>query len=78
MKLQERVIEKFNHFSELVMFKHSIFSLPFIGSFIPNVQDYVSVGFDYLNKAPSWYQWAYMGMVAATFGLRGWIKTWKR
>jgi len=30
MKLQERVIEKFNHFSELVMFKHSIFSLPFI------------------------------------------------
>ena len=30
MKLQERVIEKLNHFSELVMFKHSIFSLPFI------------------------------------------------
>jgi len=30
MTLQEKVIEKLNHFSELVMFKHSIFSLPFI------------------------------------------------
>lgn len=30
MKLQDKMIEKFNHFSELVMFKHSIFSLPFI------------------------------------------------
>jgi 4-hydroxybenzoate polyprenyltransferase len=30
MTLQDKIIEKFNHFSELVMFKHSIFSLPFI------------------------------------------------
>ncbi|SFV50445.1 Menaquinone via futalosine polyprenyltransferase (MenA homolog) [hydrothermal vent metagenome] len=30
MTLQEKIVEKFNHFSELVMFKHSIFSLPFI------------------------------------------------
>lgn len=51
-----------------------ILSAPFIGSFIPNVQDYVLKGWEYIGKAPAWYQAAFIGVVAATFGLRWWFK----
>jgi len=51
-----------------------ILSLPFIGSFIPTVQDYVMVGWGYVTKAPQWYQMAFMGVIVASFGLRGWFK----
>lgn len=47
-----------------------ILSLPFIGSFIPKIQDYVSVGWEYVAKAPDWYQWCFYGAIIATFGLR--------
>ena len=47
-----------------------ILSLPFLGSFIPEVQDFVSVGWDYLDKAPEWYQLSFIGLVTASFGLR--------
>jgi len=47
-----------------------LLSMPFIGSFLPQVQDYVIVGWGYLAKAPEWYQWCFMGVIIATFGLR--------
>ena len=31
-----------------------ILTLPFIGSFIPSIQDYVLKGWEYINKAPEW------------------------
>lgn len=43
---------------------------PFIAGFIPAVQDYVLIGWETLAKAPSWYVASYVGIVAATFGLR--------
>lgn len=51
-----------------------ILSLPFIGAFIPKVQDYVIVGFNYLNETPDWYRLAFLGAVCASFGLRWWFK----
>ena len=50
-----------------------IFSAPFVGSFIPGVQDAVLRGWEYVAKAPLWYQVCYAGMVAASFGLRWWF-----
>jgi len=47
-----------------------LLSLPVIGSFIPGVQDSVVLGWDYLAKAPAWFQVAFIGVIAATFGLR--------
>jgi len=47
-----------------------LLSLPVIGSFIPGVQDSVVLGWDYLAKAPVWFQAAFIGVIAATFGLR--------
>lgn len=47
-----------------------ILTLPFIGSFIPEIQDDVVKGWDYVAKAPVWYQTAFIGVIAATFGLR--------
>ena len=54
-----------------------IFSIPFVGSFIPGIQDKVLVGWEYIAKAPLWYQSAYLGMVAASFGLRWWFNKHK-
>lgn len=50
-----------------------LLSLPLIGSFIPDIQDHVVRGWEYLQKAPLWYQLCFMGVVAATFGLRWWF-----
>lgn len=50
-----------------------LLSAPFIGAFIPTVQDYVMKGFEYLDKTPVWYQWSFLGVVAASFGLRWWF-----
>ena len=47
-----------------------VMSAPFIGSFIPRVQDYVLKGWEYIGKAPDWYQWSFIGIVSATFGIR--------
>lgn len=47
-----------------------ILTLPFIGSFIPNVQDHIQRGWLYVKTAPEWYQIAFLGVVAASFGLR--------
>ncbi|NTW98328.1 MAG: hypothetical protein HGB35_00010 [Geobacteraceae bacterium] len=47
-----------------------LLSLPFIGSFVPVVQDYVVKGWEYVGKAPLWFQSSFIGVIAATFGLR--------
>ena len=47
-----------------------ILFLPFIGSFVPVVQDYVLLGWEYVSKAPPWYQFILIGVVLSTFGLR--------
>ena len=47
-----------------------LLSLPFIGSFLPVVQEYVVRGWGYLDKAPVWFQASWIGVIAATFGLR--------
>ena len=49
-----------------------LLSLPFIGAFIPTVQEHVLTGFEYLGKTPEWYRWAFLGAVCASFGLRWW------
>lgn len=50
-----------------------VLSAPFIGSFVPGVQDHVVKGWTYVAKAPLWYQTAFLGVIAATFGLRWWF-----
>lgn len=47
-----------------------LLSAPVIGSFVPGVQDYVVRGWDFLAKAPLWFQTSFIGVIAATFGLR--------
>ena len=47
-----------------------LLSAPVIGSFVPGIQDYVVRGWDYLAKAPAWFQMSFIGVIAATFGLR--------
>jgi hypothetical protein len=47
-----------------------IITLPFIGSFIPHIQEHVLKGWEYIAKAPDWYQWCFMGAVAASLGIR--------
>lgn len=47
-----------------------VLTAPFIGSFIPDVQDKVAKGWGYVANAPEWYQMALIGIVAASFGLR--------
>ena len=47
-----------------------VLTLPFICSFIPQVQDHIITGWEYVGQAPEWYQWSFMGIIIATFGLR--------
>lgn len=51
-----------------------IMSIPFLGSFIPYVQDYMLRGWEYLAKAPRWYQFCFIGMLVSTYGLRWYVK----
>jgi hypothetical protein len=52
-----------------------LLSLPFIGCFIPYTQDYVAQGFIILTaNTPEWYQWAFLGAIVASFGLKEWFK----
>ena len=51
-----------------------LLTLPIIGSFIPTVQDYVIIGWGHVSKAPEWYVISFLGIVAATFGLRWLIR----
>ena len=51
-----------------------VLTAPFIASFIPGAQDYVLTGWEYVQKAPDWYQYSFMGAVAASLGIRGAFK----
>ncbi len=44
--------------------------LPFIGNFIPGLQDYVVRGWEYLSKAPDWYSVVFIGAISASLGMR--------
>jgi hypothetical protein len=43
---------------------------PYIGSFIPVVQDYVQVGFQYLNQMPTWAVGLTVAICLAIYGIR--------
>lgn len=55
-----------------------ILSLPFVTFFIgtvfqlPSLTEGTHDFFVAMEGAPEWYQWAFLGMVAAIFGLKGW------
>lgn len=51
-----------------------LISIPFIMCFIPGLQKYTEIGWDYLSKAPAWYQWSFVGIVSASFGTRWVVK----
>lgn len=52
-----------------------LLSLPFIACFIPQLQPYVKQGFLILQTStPEWYQWAFLGAIVASFGLKEWFK----
>lgn len=55
-----------------------LLSMPFIGAFIPPIQPYIRDGFLFLKDCtPEWYQWAFLGAIVASFGLRTWTG-WKK
>lgn len=47
-----------------------VFTLILLCNFMPGIQEYVLVGWEYLEKAPEWFTYSYVGMVAASFGSR--------
>ena len=50
-----------------------VLSAVFIACFIPGLQPYLKDGFTFLKaNTPWWYEWSFTGMIAASFGLRGW------
>lgn len=52
-----------------------LLSIPFIMCFIPPTQEYVARGFEVLrDSTPLWYQWAFLGAIVASFGLKTWFK----
>ena len=54
-----------------------VFSGVFIACFLPWTQPYVKEGFSFLKEnTPRWFEWCFTGIVAASFGLRGW-NVWK-
>jgi hypothetical protein len=49
-------------------------SIPAILCFIPGGAQYVKAGFSALTETPEWYQWAFLGMVIASFGLKSIVR----
>lgn len=52
---------------EVVLF---VLLVPYLGSFIPGVQDYISVGFQYLNEMPTWAVGLTVAIFLAIYGIR--------
>jgi len=48
----------------------AVFLWPFVGVFIPGVQDYVLQGFDYLAKVPYWWSGVVVTLALAIYGIR--------
>ena len=55
-----------------------LFSIPFVMAFIEPLQPYVQRGFEILENTPEWYRYALGVMVAASFGVRSFLRVWKR
>lgn len=55
-----------------------VFSIPFVMAFIEPLQPYVQAGFEILDKTPEWYRYSLGVMVAASFGVRSYLKLWKK
>jgi len=55
-----------------------LLSIPVIMCFIPGLAPYVTKGFEVLESTPEWYQYAFLGIIAATFGLRAWFNNFKK
>lgn len=49
-----------------------LFTLPFVGVFLPWTQDYVSLGFEYISKTPFWYQMVLLAVIGSALGVRLW------
>lgn len=49
-----------------------VLSIPAILCFVPGMDVIVFKGFSALEAAPEWYQWALLGGIVASFGLRTW------
>ncbi len=54
-----------------------VLTTPFVLSFVPTVQDFIITGWQYVSKAPEWYQIALLGAIAASFGIRWMIGKYK-
>ena len=50
-----------------------LMSIPIIMCFIPFLSQYALKGFEILAETPEWYRWAFLGIIAASFGLRVWL-----
>lgn len=48
----------------------TVFLWPFVGVFIPGVQDYVLNGFDYLANVPYWWTGLTVAISLAIYGIR--------
>jgi len=55
-----------------------LLAFPYIMSFIPGLDIYVLKGFEVMAKTPDWYQYSFLGAIAATFGLRAWFNGFKK
>jgi hypothetical protein len=55
-----------------------IFSIPMILAFIPGMEEVVQRGFQQLEAMPEWYQYSLGCVVAASFGIRGATKLFKK
>jgi hypothetical protein len=51
-----------------------LLSIPAILCFIPGGAKYVADGFGALKDTPEWYQWAFLGMIIASFGLKSIVR----
>jgi hypothetical protein len=53
-----------------------LLAIPVIMCFIPYqpLQDQVAVGFSILSTTPEWYQYCFIGIIVASFGLKTWMK----
>ncbi len=54
-----------------------LISIPVIMSFVPGLAVYVERGFQVLSTTPEWYRYSFLGIIAATFGLRTWFNKMK-
>ena len=55
-----------------------LFSIPLVLAFIPGCEDIVQIGFNQLQLMPDWYKYALSVIVAASFGVRGATKLFKK